>query len=35
VPQRKRPAVPEKLVDEELEQDPDADTPKHTFDDLA
>jgi hypothetical protein len=35
VPRRKRPAVPEKLVDEELEQDPDADTPKHTFDDLA
>ena len=35
VPRRKRPAVPEKTVEEENEQEPDPDTPKHTLDDLA
>jgi hypothetical protein len=33
VPRRKRPAVPEKTVEEEPEPGPD--TPKHTLDDLA
>jgi hypothetical protein len=35
MPRRKPPVVPENPVDEELEQDPDADSAKHTFDDLA
>jgi len=36
VPRRKRPAVPEKKVEEEeLNQEPETDTPKHAVDDLA
>jgi|HubBroStandDraft_5_1064220.scaffolds.fasta_scaffold33283_4 hypothetical protein len=36
VPRRSRPAVPENTVEEEqLEPDPDSDTPKHALDDLA
>jgi hypothetical protein len=35
VPRRKRPAVPEKAVEEELDQEPGPDTPKHEVDDLA
>ncbi|MGA2979057.1 MAG: hypothetical protein ABSD76_05655 [Terriglobales bacterium] len=38
-PRRKRPAVPEKTVEEAAEeennQEPGHDTPKHTLDDLA
>jgi hypothetical protein len=38
-PRRKRPAVPEKTVEEEVEEEPDlelgSDTPKHAVDDLA
>lgn len=34
-PRRKRPAVPEKPVERELEQEPDPDSPKHALDDLA
>jgi hypothetical protein len=33
-PRRKRPAVPEK-DEQELEQEPNADAPEHTLDDLA
>jgi hypothetical protein len=36
VPRRKRPAVPEKTVEEEeLNEEPGPDTPKHAVDDLA
>jgi hypothetical protein len=36
VPRRKRPAVPEKTVEEdESKEEPGLDTPKHTLDDLA
>ena len=36
VPRRRRPPVPEKTVEEEeLDQEPGSDTPKHTLDDLA
>ncbi len=35
VPRRKRPPVPGKPVEEELEQEQDPDAPKHTLDDLA
>jgi hypothetical protein len=41
VPRRKRPSVPGNPVEhqteeeEELEQQPDSDTPKHAVDDLA
>ena len=35
VPRRKRPAVPEKPVEEENEEEPGPDTPKHAVDDLA
>ncbi|HKM46321.1 MAG TPA: hypothetical protein VJX69_01970 [Terriglobales bacterium] len=37
VPRRKRPAVPEKTVDEQGTNEDEAapDTPKHTLDDLA
>jgi hypothetical protein len=35
VPRRKRPAVPEKTDEEELDQQPEPDTPKHAVDDLA
>jgi hypothetical protein len=38
-PRRKRPAVPEKTVEEAAEEEkkdePGLDTPKHTLDDLA
>jgi hypothetical protein len=34
-PRRKRPPVTETPAEQELEQEPDADTPKHTLDDLA
>jgi hypothetical protein len=34
-PRRKRPAVPQDPAEQDLEQEPDADTPKHTLDDLA
>jgi len=41
VPRRKRPAVPERPVEEQVEEqeenkdEADPDTPKHTLDDLA
>ncbi|MGD0414183.1 MAG: hypothetical protein ABSA80_02405 [Terriglobales bacterium] len=35
MPRRKRPAVPEKTDEEELDQEPAPDTPKHAVDDLA
>jgi hypothetical protein len=34
-PRRKRPAGAEKPVEPELEQEPNADAPKHALDDLA
>jgi hypothetical protein len=34
-PRRRRPAVPEKPVEEENKEEPGPDTPKHTLDDLA
>ena len=34
-PRRKRPAAAENQTEQELEQEPEADTPKHTLDDLA
>jgi len=36
VPRRKRPAVPAKAAtDDDLDQEPGSDTPKHAIDDLA
>jgi len=35
VPRRKRPAVPEKTLEEENKEDLGLETPKHTLDDLA
>ena len=32
---RRRPPVPEKTAEEENEQEPASDAPKHTLDDLA